>query len=81
MRPPIVVIAKWGRATVIPSDGETVMETVNNFIMDTQYSPSDFETNIIVDTDDGVKEFVFYRPVSRKNGDWDTLEVVRATKN
>jgi hypothetical protein len=78
---PVVIIAKWGRATVQPTKGETIVETVNNFIMDTEWCPSDFGTNIIVDTDDGVKEFMFYRPVSRKNGDWNTLEVIHATKN
>ena len=81
MMPPIVIIAKWGRATVIPEDGETVSETVNNFIMDTKWNPSDFGTNIIVDTDQGIHEFIFYRPVNRKHGDWRAMEVVHAPKN
>jgi hypothetical protein len=78
---PVVIIATWGRATVQPAEGETIMETVNNFIMDTKWCPSDYGTNIIVDTEKGIREFMFYRPSGRHGAKWSTLEVIHATKN
>jgi len=74
------IIASWAKMEVEQAEGETLYELVANFVMDTDWEPTDFGTNIVADTPKGVREFMFYE--SGEFGfEWSLIEVVHAPKN
>lgn len=76
----IEIIAPWARQAVEQEEGETIRELVANFVMDTDWNPSDFGTNIVADTPKGLREFMFFES-GEFDFEWSLIEVIHATKN
>mgnify|MGYP001193411486 CR=1 FL=1 len=76
----IDIIASWARQSVEQEEGETIKELVANFVMDTDWNPSDFGTNIVADTPSGFREFMFFES-GEFNSEWSLIEVIHATTN
>ena len=76
----IIITSAWDKQQVYPEKNETIKELVANFVMDTDWEPTDFGTNILVDTGKGFREFMFYE--SGEFGfEWSLIEVVYAPAN